>query len=171
MVISNDLKDISTTLSNYSQRKVEKGSFPGFNELTKRPGMEQTNFQKVNGEFKIGTLPNEKCMTTLTELKSLTSVAERNAIICVATVKSSECSGREASTQFHQGNTEVAHEVMKRQVKTVTIQRTWTPMYNVSNYVLCICLKPMFLHNRERPCRFHSWSLRDMTRPRFSRHL
>ncbi len=89
---------------------MEKGSFPGFNEQTKKPGMEQTNFQNVNGEFKVGTRPSEKYMTVLADLKSLSSVTVRNAIICVATVKSSECSGREASIQSRQRNTEIAHE-------------------------------------------------------------
>ncbi len=57
--------------------------------LTEEHGMEK-NFQKLNGEFRIGTRPNKKCMTLLTELKSPNSVSERNANICAIHAKYSE---------------------------------------------------------------------------------
>ncbi len=58
---------------------------------TEEPIIEK-NFQKMNGEFRIGTRPNQKCMAVLTELKSPNSVTERNANICAIDAKYSECS-------------------------------------------------------------------------------
>ncbi len=54
--------------------------------LTEEHGMEK-NFQKLNGELRIGTRPNEKCLTVLTELKSPNSVTERNANVCAMHAK------------------------------------------------------------------------------------
>ncbi len=45
--------------------------------LIEKLGMEKS-FQKVNGEFRIGIRPNEKCTTYWPELKSPYSVTERN---------------------------------------------------------------------------------------------
>ncbi len=54
--------------------------------LTEEHGMEK-NFQKLNGELRVGTRPNEKCLTVLTELNSPNSVTERNANICAIHAK------------------------------------------------------------------------------------
>ncbi len=59
--------------------------------LTEDHGMEKY-FLNVNDEFRIGTHPNEKCMTALTELKSPNSVTERNANIRAIDAKYWECS-------------------------------------------------------------------------------
>ncbi len=56
------------------------------------PGMEKKNLQKVNGEFKIGTRPNEKCITVSVEHKSKSSFAERNVSICTTGAKYLDCS-------------------------------------------------------------------------------
>ncbi len=71
--------------------------------LTEEYGMEK-NFQKLNGELRIGFRPNEKCLTVLTELKSPNSVTERNANICVIHAKYSEISCTEARQQPLEGN-------------------------------------------------------------------
>ncbi len=71
--------------------------------LTEEHGMEK-NFQKLNGELRIGTRPNEKFMTALTELKSPNSVTERNANIWAIHAKYSEISCTEARQQPPEGN-------------------------------------------------------------------
>ncbi len=75
--------------------------------LTEEYGMEK-QFQKLNGEFRIGTRPNEKCMTLLTELKSPNRVTERNANICAIHAKYSEISCMEARQQPLEGNAQEA---------------------------------------------------------------
>ncbi len=54
--------------------------------LTEEHGIEKY-FQNVNDELRIGTHPNEKCMTALKELKSPNSVTEFNANICAIHAK------------------------------------------------------------------------------------
>ncbi len=71
--------------------------------LTEEHGMGK-NFQKLNGEFRIGTRPNEKCMTVLTELKSPNSVTECNSNICAIHASYSETSCTEARQQPLEGN-------------------------------------------------------------------
>ncbi len=71
--------------------------------LTEEHGMEK-NFQKLNGKLRIGTRPNEKCLTVLTELKSPSSVTEGNANICAIQAKYSEISCPEARQQPLEGN-------------------------------------------------------------------
>ncbi len=71
--------------------------------LTVEHGMEKY-FQNVNDELSIGTHPNEKCMTALTELKSPSSVVEFNANICAIHAKYSEISCTEARQQHLEGN-------------------------------------------------------------------
>ncbi len=64
----------------------------------------EKNFQNLNGEFRIGSRPNEKCLTVVTELKSPNSVTERNANICAIHAKYSEMSCTEARQQPLEGN-------------------------------------------------------------------
>ncbi len=71
--------------------------------LTEEHGMEK-NFEKLNCEFRIGTRPNEKCMTLLTELKSPNSVTEQNANTCAIDAKYSEISCTEVRQQPLEGN-------------------------------------------------------------------
>ncbi len=71
--------------------------------LTEEHGMEK-NFQKLNGELRISTRPNEKCLTVLTELNSPNNVTEFNANICAIHSKCSELSCTEARQQPLEGN-------------------------------------------------------------------
>ncbi len=71
--------------------------------LTEEHGMEKY-FQDVKDELRIGTHPNEKCMTALTELKSPNSGTECNANICAIHAKYSEVSCAEAKQQPLEGN-------------------------------------------------------------------
>ncbi len=71
--------------------------------LSEEHGMEK-NFQKLKGESRIGTPPNEKCMTALTELKSPNIFTECNANICANHAKHSDISCPEAWQQPLEGN-------------------------------------------------------------------
>ncbi len=85
--------------------------------LTEEHGTEK-KFQKLNGELRIGTHPNEKCMTALTELKSPNRVTEFNTNICAIHAKYSEISCTEARKQPREGNAqETARDEAIRRIR------------------------------------------------------
>ncbi len=67
-------------------------------ELSKMPCTPGSNFQKVNGEIRIGAHSHEKCMTVSVEQKSPNSFTERNANIRVTDRKHpTDCARRGGS--------------------------------------------------------------------------
>ncbi len=73
------------------------------NKHTETPDKSQ---KKMNGEFRIGTSPYEKCIAVSTKLNLPSSVTERNANIYMPGAKYSECSYTEPLKQSIKGNAE-----------------------------------------------------------------
>ncbi len=66
------------------------------------------NFQKVNGEFTIGTRPYGKCMAGSVDQKSPSIFTERNANICVSDAKYLDCLCTGPIQELLEGNTRCA---------------------------------------------------------------
>ncbi len=99
--------------------------------LTEEHGMEKY-FQNVDDELRIGTHPNEKCMTALTELKLQNSVTFVQFMPIIQKFHVLR-QGNKPWKETHRKR-RVSRQ-LKRQTCLVTTQRTWTRIYNVSHYV------------------------------------
>ncbi len=136
--------------------------------LTEEPGVDK-NLQQMNGEFRIGTRPTEKCMTVLAELKSPNSVTDRNANIRATDAKYSDCSCTDPRQQPLEENAQetVRGEVIQKidlvgdyteDVDTDLLRESMCLMHNMANHsVVALSGTPISMTSGEGPSMPMTW--------------